>query len=168
MKLLQVIFAILIGISVQAQPKPEDILKEINIFRKSQGLSQAKLTPRHCQAAQLQADWISTTDIYNHVQTRPENGKPLLKNPWDRGNFIGVTVVAENLFQVPKSATPKYVVDGWINSPGHKLNMMYGVPPEIECQFGIAVAPMKSNNNYVIIVLVIGDNVNHETGEIRR
>jgi hypothetical protein len=46
--------------------------------------------------------------------------------------------------------------------------MMYGVPPEIECQFGIAVAPMKSNTNVVIVVLVIGDNVDRKTGEIRQ
>ena len=46
--------------------------------------------------------------------------------------------------------------------------MMYGVQPEIECQLGIAVKPMKSNPNDVIVVLVIGDNVDHKTGQIRQ
>ena len=168
MKILNFIFAMLIGISTHAQPKPEEILKEINTFRKSQGLTQAILKPRQCKAAQLQAEWIAISGIYDHVQTYPVNGKPLLKMPWDRGDFVGVTVVAENLFQVPKSITAKEVVDGWINSPGHKLNMMYGVPPEIECQLGIALQPMKSNPNDVSVVLVIGDNVDHKTGQIRQ
>jgi hypothetical protein len=167
MKLFNFIFAIFIGLSAQAQPKPEDILKEINTFRKGQGLTQAILKPGQCKAAQLQAEWIATTGINEHIQTQPVNGKPLLKMPWDRGDFYGVTVVAENLFEVPKSITAKQVVDGWINSPGHKLNMMYGVPSELECHVGIAIVPIKSNSNDVIIVLVIGDNVDHKTGQIR-
>ena len=168
MKIFNFILATLIGISAQAQPNPEAILKEINIFRQSQGLTQAILKTGQCKAAQLQAEWIATTGICEHIQTKAANGKPLLSKPWDRGDFVGVTVVAENLFEVPKETTAKQIVAGWIASPGHRANMIYGVPAELECQIGLAVVPLKSNPNFIIVVMVIGDNVDHKTGQIRQ
>lgn len=167
MKIINFILATLIGISAQAQPNPEAILKEINTFRQSQGLTQAILKPGQCKAAQLQAEWIASTGIYDHIQTRPANGKPLLKMAWDRGDFVGVTVVAENLFEVPKATSAKQIVDGWIASPGHRANLVYGVPAELECQIGIAIVPIKANPNLIIVVMVIGDNIDHKTGQIR-
>lgn len=165
--IFEILFLILISTLAIAQPKAVDILKEINIFRQSQGLTQAILNTGQCKAAQLQAEWIATTGICKHIQTKAANGKPLLSKPWDRGDFVGVTVVAENLFEVPKETTAKQIVAGWIASPGHRANMIYGVPTELECQIGLAVVPLKSNPNFIIVVMVIGDNVDHKTGEIR-
>jgi uncharacterized protein YkwD len=167
MKFTNFILTLMVGISAQAQPTADQIAKEINLFREGQGLTQAVLKPGQCKAAQLQAEWIATTGITEHVQSRPANGKPLLPMPWDRGNLVGVTVVAENLFEIPKGATANQVVAGWIGSPGHRANMLYAVPAELECQLGIAVVQLRSNPNWIIVVMVIGDNVNHKTGEIR-
>jgi uncharacterized protein YkwD len=167
-QIINFILALTVGISAQAQPTADQIAKEINIFRKSQGLTQAVLKPGQCKAAQLQAEWIATTSICEHIQTKAANGKPLLSKPWDRGDFVGVTVVAENIFEVPKETTATQVVAGWIASPGHRANMVYGVPAEIECQLGIAVVHLKSNPNFIIVVMVIGDNVDHRTGQIRK
>ena len=46
--------------------------------------------------------------------------------------------------------------------------MIYGVPAELECQIGLAVVPLKSNPNFIIVVMVIGDNVDYKTGQIRQ
>jgi uncharacterized protein YkwD len=167
MKLFSFILAITLGISANAQPTSAEIVKEINRFRASQGLTAAIINPNHNKAAQLQADWIAQTGNYSHVQTRPLPGKPLLKNPWDRGDQVGASVVAENLFLVPISDGAAEIVAGWIASPGHRANLLYRVPAEIECRLGVAIAVMKSNPNQIIVVMVIGDNVDHKTGEIR-
>lgn len=167
MKIFNIILTLAIGISASAQPAPTDIVKEINLFRKTQGLAPAILVQGQSQAAQLQADWISQTDLSGHIQTRAANGKPLLKAPWDRGNYVGVSVVAENIFTSHITFSAKDIVEGWINSPGHRTNMLYSVPPEIQCQIGVAVVPLKSNPNIIVIVMVIGDNIDHATGQIR-
>jgi uncharacterized protein YkwD len=166
MKLFNFILAITLGISVNAQPTSADIVKEINRFRASQGLTEVSINPSHNKAAQLQADWIAQTGTYSHFQNRPMPGKPLLKNPWDRGDQVGASVVAENLFLVPISDEAAEIVAGWIASPGHRANMLYQVPAEIECRIGVAIAVMKSNPDQIIVVMVIGDNVDHKTGEI--
>ncbi len=168
MKLINFILALTIGISASAQPTSEQIVKEINNFRATQGLGPVILKSGQSQAAKLHANWIAQTGIYDHVQTRAIPGQPLLKMSWDRGDYVGVTVVAENLFELPKAATAKQIVDGWINSPGHRANMLYQVPAELECQVGIAISTLKSNPNEIIVVMVIGDNVDHKTGKIRQ
>lgn len=168
MKLLNFILALLIGISVEAQPTPTAILNEVNKFRAEQGLAPAKLNPKHSEAARIQAEWIATTGIFSHEQSRAANGLPLLPNPWDRGRRVGASIVAENLYQLPVgSATAVHIVDGWIKSPGHRENLLYRVPPEIECRVGVAIVKSKVSPGEVIVVLVIGDNVDHQTGQIQ-
>lgn len=168
MKLLNFILVLLIGIQAEAQPTPTGILNEVNRFRKAQGLAPAKLNAKHNQAAQLQAEWIATTGIFSHKQTISANGLPILTNPWDRGTRVGASVVAENLYQLPAaSATSAHIVSGWIQSPGHRENMLYRVPDEIECRVGIAIVRSKVSPDEIIVVLVIGDNVDHQTGQIQ-
>lgn len=168
MKLFNFILALLIGIQVEAQPTPTAILNEVNKFRAEQGLSPAKLNPKHCAAAKLQADWISTTGIFSHTQNRAANGLPVLTNPWDRGKRVGASIVAENLYQLPvQAATASHIVEGWIQSPGHRANLLYSVPPEIECRVGVAIVTSKLYPGEFIVVLVIGDNVDHQTGQIQ-
>lgn len=165
--IFEILFLILMSTLANAQPKAVDIIKEINLFRSSQGLGPAIASTNHNKAAQLQAEWIAQTGIYSHLQTKPLPGKPLLKNSWDRGDWVGASVVAENLFLVPISDEAAEIVSGWIASPGHRANMLYEVPAEIDCRIGVAFAVMKSNPNQIIVVMVIGDNVDHKTGEIR-
>jgi uncharacterized protein YkwD len=170
MKLFSFILAITLGISANAQPTSAEIVKEINRFRASQGLTAASINPNHNNAAQLQADWIAQTGNYSHVQTRPLPGKPLLKNPWDRGDQVGASVVAENLFLVPISDGAAEIVAGWTESPGHRKNLLYQVGdlPELECRVGVGIATLKSDPTQIIVVMVIGDNVDRATGQIRQ
>jgi hypothetical protein len=170
MRLINFIMALIIGISAQAKPTAQEIVKQVNKFRKEQGLAAAKLHPGQTKAAQAHADWVASTGIYAHEQTRAANGLPLMIGPWDRGDYFGATVVAENLYLLGKFATAEHVVDGWINSPGHRKNMLYQVGdyPELECRIGIGIAFLKSDPDQMIVVLVMGDNVDRNTGEIRK
>jgi hypothetical protein len=170
MKLLNFIFALIVGISVNAQPTATSVVSEINKFRLTQGVKAAKLDPDQAKAAQAQADWIATTGLFQHSQTRAANGLPLLPEPWDRGNYFGATVVAENIYGVAKSSSAAYVVEGWIESPGHRKNLLYrvGDQPELECRVGIGIAQLKSDPTKIIVVMVIGDNVDRKTGQIRQ
>jgi hypothetical protein len=170
MRLINFIMALIIGISAQAQPTAHEILQQVNKFRKEQGLAAAKAHPGQTKAAQAHADWVASTGIYDHEQTRAANGLPLMVNPWDRGAHFGATVVAENLFLLSKYATAADVVDGWIKSPGHRENMLYRVAdyPELECRIGIGIGFLKSNPDQMIVVLVMGDNVDPSSGEVRK
>jgi uncharacterized protein YkwD len=134
MKLFNFILALTIGISVNAQPTATGVVSEINKFRLTQGVKAAKLDPAQTKAAQVQAEWIATTGIFEHTQTRAANGLPILAQPWDRGNYFKATVVAENLYGVAKGSTSAYVVKGWTESPGHRKNLLYRVGdlPELE------------------------------------
>ena len=165
--IFEILFLILMSTLANAQPKAVDIIKEINLFRASQGLGPAVASTNHYKSAQLQAEWIAQTGIYSHLQTKPLPGKPILKNPWDRGDRVSASVVAENLFLVPLTVGAEDIVSGWIDSPGHRENMLYEVPAEIDCRIGVAIAVMKSNPIQIIVVMVIGDNVDHKTGEIK-
>jgi|LauGreDrversion4_2_1035121.scaffolds.fasta_scaffold238842_3 uncharacterized protein YkwD len=169
MKLFNFILALLIGISVEAQPTPTSVVGEINKFRLTQGVKAAKMDPAQNRAAQAQADWIATTGLFQHNQNQAANGLPLLAQPWDRGNYFKATVVAENFYGVAKSSTAAYVVKGWTESPGHRKNMLYQVGdlPELECRVGVGVAVLKSDPTKIIVVMVIGDNVDRATGQIR-
>jgi uncharacterized protein YkwD len=170
MKLFNFILALTIGISVNAQPTTTGVVGEINRFRLTQGVKAAKLDPAQTKAAQAQADWIAATGLFQHNQTEAANGLPLLAQPWDRGNYFRTTVVAENFYGVAKSATSAYVVKGWTESPGHRKNLLYQVGdlPELECRVGIGIAQSKNDPNQVIVVMVIGDNVDRATGQIRQ
>jgi uncharacterized protein YkwD len=169
MKLFNFILAILIGISAEAQPTATGIVSEINKFRVSHGVGTTKLDPAQTKAAQAQAEWIATTGTFDHTQTRAANGLPLLAHPWDRGNYFKATVVAENLYGVAKGSTSAYVVKGWTESPGHRKNLLYRVGdlPELECRIGVGIATLKSDPTQIIVVMVIGDNVDRATGQIR-
>lgn len=168
MKLTYFILALMVGISVKAQT-PADLTRELNKFRAEQGVTAAKLNTALSKAAQAQADWIATTGLFQHNQTQSANGLPLLAQPWDRGNYFGATVVAENIYGVAKGSTAAYVVKGWTESPGHRKNLLYRVGdlPELECRVGFGIATLKGDPSKIIVVMVIGDNVDRATGEIR-
>jgi uncharacterized protein YkwD len=169
MKLFNFILALTVGISVNAQPTTTSVVSEINKFRLTQGVKAAELDPAQAKAAQAQADWIATTGIFEHAQTRAANGLPLLARPWDRGDYFKTTVVAENLYGVNKNSTAAYIVKGWIESPGHRKNLLYrvGDAPELKCIIGVGIAQLKSDPTMIVVVMVIGDNVDNATGQIR-
>lgn len=102
--------------SVQSSPSflPTDIiLKEVNTYRASLGLSNVSPNSQTCEFAKTRAVEISSLENFNHVGfTKRVNEKTL--------PYPGYKEVTEN---IAYNTDPGDVVDRWIASPGHAENM---------------------------------------------
>lgn len=88
-----------------------EIYRQINEYRKSQGLDTLELNPELCFAARIRSYEISKK--FSH--TRPNGGRPATASQ----NF---TNVGENIGMGYIDASA--VMNGWKNSPGHNRNML--------------------------------------------
>lgn len=94
---------------------PQEILDVINAERKKQGLAALQFDDVVMKAAQARSEELATS--YSH--TRP-NGKA-----WSTAlDELGLTTKprAENIAY--GSAPPQYVANVWLESPGHRKNIM--------------------------------------------
>ena len=95
----------------------KQVLELTNDFRKENGLKPLKWDPELAQAAQDHSENMGKQDFFSHT------GKDGSK-PWDRtaaagddNNRIGENIAAGQ-------RTPQEVVQGWMNSPGHRKNIL--------------------------------------------
>lgn len=95
----------------------QEVLKLTNAFRKSNGLKALVLDQSLEKAADSHSREMAEKDYFSHTG---KNGS----RPWDRAEQAGYEsrTVGENIAAGYTSA--KAVVDGWINSPGHRANML--------------------------------------------
>lgn len=95
----------------------QEVLKLTNEFRQKNGLKALVLDQSLEKAADLHSKNMATQDFFSH--TGKDNSRP-----WDRAQKAGYEsgFVGENIAAGYRSA--KAVVDGWINSPGHRANML--------------------------------------------
>ncbi len=104
------------------------LLNQTNAVRQSQGLSSLRFSYQLGQAAQNHATDMATYNYFSHVG---RNGSKLV----DRINQTGYeyTALGENL--AAGYDTPKAVVEGWLNSPSHRENLLN--PSYNEIGFGV-------------------------------
>ena len=95
----------------------QEVLRLTNEFRKQNGLKALVLDQSLEKAADDHSKDMALQDYFSHT------GKDGSK-PWDRAEDAGYETrfVGENIAAGYRSA--KAVVDGWINSPGHRANML--------------------------------------------
>ena len=93
----------------------EEILRLVNIERKSRGLSELTSDDKLDKAAAKRAKEL--TSLYSH--DRPD-GSDCFTILDEFG--ISYFMAAENI--AAGYATPKAVVEGWMNSPGHRANIL--------------------------------------------
>lgn len=93
----------------------QEVLKYVNQERAKAGLDALQLDTSLCSAAATRAKEITT--VFDH--TRP-NGKTCFSILDE--NKISCRAAGENI--AAGQATPKAVVESWMNSPGHKENIL--------------------------------------------
>jgi uncharacterized protein YkwD len=142
------------------EPTVAEIFADLVHFRDSLGLAPVELDPVQCQAAQLQADWIAITGLFQHKQTiLTETGIPvLLPNPSDRGDHVGIVVIAENIHRGWKFLPANIIVNSWAISPAHRANMVRTPTDGERLKVGIAITHFKFNPNEIVVVLTIGES----------
>ena len=102
----------------------------VNEERKRYGLSQLSWDPTIAKIARAHSEDMSTRNYYQH--TSPEG-----KEPWDRGYPYGYQAcgsrmqfagLSENIMYMEgysgHEIIAKNIVNGWMNSPGHKENIL--------------------------------------------
>ncbi|MFE6593557.1 CAP domain-containing protein [Streptomyces sp. NPDC057781] len=96
-----------------------EVVELTNRERIRAGLPALTVDARLTHAAQAHSADMVARDFYSH--TDPDGGKP-----WDRAAAAGATrrTVGENIACGQRS--PADVVEGWMNSPGHRANILKG------------------------------------------
>jgi hypothetical protein len=94
-----------------------EVLRLSNIFRAKNGLDPLVANIELEKAAQDHSESMAMEDFFSHTD---KDGK----QPWDRAEEAGYdfTAIAENIAAGQRS--PEEVVNGWINSPGHRANLL--------------------------------------------
>ena len=95
----------------------KQVLELTNDFRRENGLKPLQWDPELATAAQKHSDNMGQQDFFSHTG---KDGS----QPWDRTKAAGDdnNRVGENI--AAGQRTPEEVVQGWINSPGHRANML--------------------------------------------
>ncbi|MFE2052377.1 CAP domain-containing protein [Streptomyces sp. NPDC059459] len=94
-----------------------EVVDLTNRERSAAGLPVLAADPRLTAAAQAHSADMVARDFYSH--TDPDGGRP-----WDRAAAAGAArrTVGENIACGQRS--PADVVEGWMNSPGHRANIL--------------------------------------------
>lgn len=144
----------------KSEPTINGIFEDIQQFRDSLNLSPVQLDKKLCEAAQLQANWIAHTGLFQHNQTCIGDSTitEILPRSSDRGNYVGVIVKGENL-HTGWNLLPEYlIVKSWGISPDHRANLCRIPPPGNNLLIGLAIAHYKKNPNQIVVVLTIGES----------
>jgi|GEM_PF-662259 len=97
----------------------QEVLRLTNEFRAQNGLHALVLDTNLQEAAQEHSESMALQDFFSHTG---QDGS----RPWDRAqdagyesSFVGENIAAGGIYD-----TPEKVVQGWIDSPGHRANML--------------------------------------------
>lgn len=95
----------------------QEVLTLTNRFRATQGLAALTLNKELVVAADRHSADMLSQDYFDHTG---RNGS----KPWDRAGAVGYTAstIGENI--AAGYGTAASVVQGWINSPGHRANLL--------------------------------------------
>ncbi|WP_186578588.1 CAP domain-containing protein [Aquibacillus kalidii] len=93
------------------------VIELTNQVRRENGLTPLELEPTLAKVAQEKAEDMAANDYFSHTS-------PTYGSPFDMLKQFGIsyTAAAENI--ALGQQTPQEVMDGWMNSPGHRENIM--------------------------------------------
>lgn len=94
-----------------------EILRLVNIERNKEGLSSLKLGDTLTQVATLKSQDMADNNYFNHIS-------PTYGTPWEMMKQFGIkyTLAGENIAY--GYGSPEAVMIGWMNSPGHRSNIL--------------------------------------------
>lgn len=125
---------------------PAGLLSSTNVERKQNALAGLTLNPTLSQAAQAKANDMITRNYWSHVT-------PDGQEPWVFINQTGYAYQAAGENLAYGFADNVSTVTGWMNSPGHRANILNGVYSEVG--FGIAHSPDYQGEGEQTIVVAL-------------
>lgn len=129
--------ATLIRHAVNFEEYQKEVLALVNAERKKSGLKALKLNSKLSNVATLKSEDMVKKDYFDHHS-------PTYGSPFDMMKAFDITywTAAENIAM--GYVSPERVVNGWMNSPGHKKNIMNSRFTEL----GVGVAKSDSGTLY--------------------
>ncbi len=94
-----------------------EVLDLVNAERTKEGLDPLELDADLCAVAQMHSDDMAARNFFDHVN-------PDGKSPFDRMKDYGITYMAAGENIAAGYESPGSVVKGWMNSPGHRANIL--------------------------------------------
>jgi len=136
-------FFIALSSATQASQYDAELLQLTNTERQNAGLPALTLSSQLGQAAQNHAEDMATNNYFSHDGL---NGS----QPWDRAKAAGYnySYVGENIYAGLSTATA--VIKGWMNSQGHRENILN--PNYTEIGFGYAYNQSSDYRHYWVQV----------------
>ena len=112
-----------------------EVVRLVNIERQKAGLAPLKIDSKLCQIAKLKSEDMKKKGYFSHTS-------PTYGTPFDMLKQFNVTykTAGENIAKGQKDA--KAVVDAWMNSPGHRKNILS------KSFTHIGVGNVKGSSNY--------------------
>lgn len=100
------------------------VVELVNEIRKEYGLSELKLNTKLCAVAKAKSQDMKDNNYFSHTS-------PTYGSPFDMIKSFGISyrTAGENIAMGYR--TPEEVVDGWMNSEGHRANILNGSFKEI-------------------------------------
>ncbi|CQR46014.1 Cysteine-rich secretory protein family protein [Paraliobacillus sp. PM-2] len=95
----------------------KEVIQLTNAERKKQGLAELQMDSELSKAAQTKSEDMAKNNYFSHTS-------PTYGSPFDMLQEFGIdyTTAAENIASGQQSA--QEVVTGWMNSPGHRKNIL--------------------------------------------
>ncbi len=120
-----------------------ELLKLTNLERKKVGLAPLKLSSQLTKAAQLHAIDMASNNYFSHTSRNGSSMVVRAKAAGYKYSLLGENIAAGR-------ATPEGTIRQWMNSSGHRANILNGKFTEIG--FGYANAPNSSYQHYWVQV----------------
>ena len=123
------------------------IIEKTNQFRRDQGRTALKTSPRLEATARDFAAFMARTDKYGHDADGSQPDDRVKKHEYE------YCIVAENIAYEfnsegsPPTSWPRKFVEGWKKSPGHRKNML---DPDL-LELGMAVAHSEKSDKYYAV-----------------
>ena len=97
----------------------QEVLRLVNAERAANGLAALRLNSSLCNVAQVKAQDMKDKRYFSHTS-------PTYGSPFDMMRRFGVTYVAAGENIAMGYRTPAAVMQGWMNSSGHRANILSG------------------------------------------
>lgn len=145
------------------------ILDQINNYRHRYALNRLVWDETIAKASTHHAKWLSISHVRSHEETFDVKGIRTLETLQDRFDYYHCEAFNENITWVPNIAyiglnnltteeieteLAKNAVDTWINSPGHRLNMLVKTNNTIIGAIGIGAVMYADSTTYAIVMNV--------------
>jgi uncharacterized protein YkwD len=121
------------------------LLSLINEFRQQANLSPFELSTILSGAAQAHAEDMVQNSYFDHVGLDGSSPADRAQRAGYPSGFVGENIAAGN-------ELPEAVFEQWINSPGHRDNMLNENYTEVGVG-GVLHAPQTENSHYWVLVL---------------